>query len=104
MIFDPEKKRLQNIFSHFSLKTIFNEKLNFRVEKWKASMYKRGYEPAIRKIEDGPVFRYRTTHQQRVARKRRLQIQYETHFIRLRALSKVRLQLYAVSETIFFYI
>ena len=55
-------------------------------------MYKRGYEPAIRKIEDGPVFRYRTTHQQRVARKRRLQIQYETHFIRLRALSKVKLQ------------
>lgn len=52
-------------------------------------MYNRGYEPAIRKVEEGPVFRYRTTHQQRVARKRRLQIQYETHFIRLRALSKV---------------
>jgi len=76
---------MMNKMSDQEKRDMENEK---RVEKWKVSMYNRGYEPAIRKVEEGPVFRYRTTHQQRVARKRRLQIQYETHFIRLRALSK----------------
>ena len=37
----------------------------------------------------GAPVRYRTSHQQREARKRRVRVQYEYHVIRMRALSKV---------------
>merc|ERR1711892_676650 len=63
-------------------------KTEHRIDAWKENMYKRGFELPRRPVDEGPVFRYRTAQQQKVARKKRLQIQYENHFIRLRALSK----------------
>lgn len=57
---------------------------------WQENMIERGFEHPNRQDqkEDGAMFLYRTHHQARVARKRRLSMQYENHIIRLRALTK----------------
>ena len=75
-------------FVSFYFKNIFKN-FSIRIQAWKENMYKRGFENPRIDVDGGAVFRYRTALQQRVARKKRLQIQYENHFIRLRALSKV---------------
>ena len=59
------------------------------VEIWKKNTWKRGMEHPQQKIEDGPTYRFKHWTAQKASRRRRLQLQYDIHLNRLRALYKV---------------
>jgi hypothetical protein len=58
---------------------------------WKRAMYDRGFEnPARAGAVDGSILRYKKNVAQRYAQRKRIQLQYQMHLIRLKALHDVR--------------